>query len=110
MGKDDAMRFARNSTRPWHSLDSYYGGYKRIEEFVDSKEQILRCCSCGKSECDNCLAPNYKGTRKSRITQAREIFLKYFYEGLSRKEIMNRMNISETTYLRYQRRFIMEGE
>lgn len=107
MGKDDALRFTRNSTRPWYSLDSYRDGYKRVEEFVDSPEQILRCCNCQKYECDNCLAPNYKG---GRMSKAREIFRKYFYQGLSSSEIMTLMNISERTYGRYFRRFIEEGE
>lgn len=112
MPENEAIALLRNCTIPWRSADAYITDHCEMmyRYRYDSKEQVNRCLRCTKSECDNCLDNVHyadMGKRASKWAKAKEIFCKYFYAGLSRKEICDRMDISRSTYIRYKKQFII---
>lgn len=107
MPESVAIALMKNCTAPWRSLDSHHRRQSKDSFHTDTQEQIQRCFHCTKSECDNCIGRKHM----TRLEIAKEIFCKYFYEGLSRTIICSKMGISRATYYRYQKLFILpKGE
>ena len=110
MSENDALALVRNCTTPWMSLDAI-GKHKNPrglggEYVLDSKDLIMQCFNCEKDECDNCHSSRYSKIRKTRMKEARKIFVGYYIAGYDMKAICEAMQISRTTYLRYLERFI----
>lgn len=111
MSGNDALRFVRNCTVPWRSLDAYYTSSQRDFVGADTQEQIIKCFNCEKPECDNCLSSNYTGgIRAIRQREAKELFLYYYYKGYTVKRICEEMHISAKTYNRYRKKFVLGEE
>ena len=72
----------------------------------DSPGNILKCCHCTKDKCTNCLSSKSTGKRQQQLDEAREMFLKLYYENKSRREICADMNISTRTYFNYKQMFL----
>lgn len=109
MSENDAFSLVRNCTAPWKSLDSCSrrpSTYDPYIDHIDGIELRMQCFNCEKDECDNCHSSRYSKIRKTRMKEARKIFVGYYIAGYDMKAICEAMQISRTTYLRYLERFI----
>jgi len=77
---------------PWNSDDAVIA----VSTFKPSPQaEINKCLSCGKSDCDNCICndPRHK----------KELLKELLSEHVTRREILQILQISKTTYLRYKK-------
>lgn len=112
MSDYEALRLAANSAVPWNSVDAYTHKERMAWDHIsDDAEMIRKCFNCKKEECDNCHSrkhSNEAGKRAVRMKEVEKIFLLYYCTGFNKKQICEVMQISRTTYLRYEQRFVMK--
>lgn len=93
------------------SDDIYYG--------CDNSTRISACLNCKLKECINCYGKSAsprktkyvrRTARKENECKIRELFKQLYDQRLTSKQIQNQLNISKSTYIRYKKRYIGEGD
>jgi len=106
MNDQDILKLVYNATLPWDyptkSKMDRHNPYLNMA--IDTQANIMRCLSCTKGECNNCLSPKKK--RAASIKQkTQETFLNLIDNGFGIAYICEAMGITERTYWNYKRKY-----